>query len=293
MKWKHLKIVAFDTETTGLDPYSGDRIIEVGLVILTLDSEAGVIDRQDYSRLINPGIPIPKKITQITGIRDDDVVDQPMFEEVAEEIGALFDGAIAVAHNFPFDYGFFQVEFQKAGVDWIEPFAAIDTIDLSIKLFPEARSHKLGDVAKRMDVPLENAHRATDDAAACGYIFAQLAQKHSVPDDLQELLDWANAIGRPPEEGPLGVDSQGRTVFKEGPHIDELVSNFPLHLAWMEKAKQKGPHGWTFRFPETTRSWVRRWMDVRGSGRAKQNGKSFRRQDWVIDPCIAEPRKQR
>lgn len=291
MKWKHLPIVAFDTETTGLDPYVGDRIIEVGLVVLQLDNAGNVISRDDFSHLVNPGMPIPKKITQITGIRDEDVQGQPSFEELAEEIGKRFQGAIAVAHNYPFDAAFFTVEFAKAGVLWQEPLAAVDTVDLSMKLYPDVRGHKLGDVTKRLGVSLENAHRATDDAAACGYCFAEMVKRNEVEDDLQILLDWANAIGRPPE-GPITVDRCGIPVFADGPHEGMPVMEEPLHLSWMEKARERHEGRWRYRYPESTRRWIRRYLNVRAAGRARQNPKSFRSSDWVLDPCIAVDRRQ-
>ena len=266
MKWKHLPIVAFDTETTGLDPFSGDRIIEVGLVVLRFSSDGSVVDRRDHVHLVNPGIPIPKKITQITGISDADVADAPPFSVLAEDLANLFRGSVAVAHNYPFDLGFLTREFERAGADWHEPLVAIDTVDLSMKIFPDARSHKLGDLSKRMNVSLENAHRASDDAAACGMCFSELVRKHEVPDDLQDLLDWAKAIGRPPEDGPLRLDAFGTPVFGEGDHEGEPVLAHPLHLAWMEKARIPTPDGWRFRYPESTRRWIRRWLDVRCAG---------------------------
>lgn len=291
MKWKHLRIAAFDTETTGLDPFGGDRIIEVGIVTLLLGPDGEVASREDFSELVNPGIPVPRKATEITGIKDDDLVGAPSFGELAEEIAERFAGAVAVAHNFPFDHAFLTTEFRKASFDWQEPLAAIDTVDLSMRHFKGAKSHKLGDVAKRLDVSLENAHRATDDAAACGFIFTELVRKHEVEDDLQALLDWANAIGRPPEDGPFGVDPNGVAVFTTGPHAGEPVSTHPVHLAWMLKARERQPEGWAWRFPESARGWARRWLDIRGSGRARQNPKTYRTTDWAIDSCIADPRQ--
>jgi DNA polymerase III epsilon subunit family exonuclease len=293
MKWKHLPIVAFDTETTGLDPFSGDRIIEVGFVIMRLAPDGTVADRTNHAQLINPGIPIPKKITQITGISDSDVADAPPFVAVAEDIARWMSGAVAVAHNYPFDLGFLTQEFERAGSPWHEPLAAIDTVDLSMRVFKGAKGHKLGDLTKRLNVSLENAHRASDDAAACGLCFTELVQRHDVPDTLQDLLDWAGAIGRPPEEGPLTIDHFGAPVFSEGPHAGDQVLTHPLHLAWMEKAKVRTPEGWRFRYPKETRRWVRRWLNVRCAGRARQNPKSFRQQDWVIDPCITDDRRWR
>ena len=290
MKWKHLDIVAFDTETTGLDPYAGDRIIEVALVVFRLSEDGSVAEQRSVSHLINPGIPIPRKVTEITGIRDEDVAGKPPFSTFAEELAEIFAGSVAVAHNYPFDLGFLTQEFAMAHVPWHEPLAAIDTVDLSMKHFRDARGHKLGDVAKRLDVRLVDAHRAENDALACGLILIELAKRHEVADDLQELLDWANAIGRPPEDGPLDLDAYGVPVFGEGPHAGEPVSDFPVYLAWMEKARVRQADGWAFRYPDSTRRWAKRWLDVRGSGRAKQNPKSFRGEDWVIDPCITDTR---
>lgn len=292
MKWKHLPIVAFDTETTGLDPFAGDRVIEVGCVVLKLDASGQVVDRQDHSWLINPGVPIPRKTTELTGLRDADVANEPSFDHIASEIGALFASSVAVAHNAPFDLGFLAMEFRRAGLPWREPLAVIDTLDLSNKHFPKERTHKLADFARRLDVPLDRAHRATDDAAACGLGFAALARRHEVPDDLQSLLSWGDAVGRPPEDGPLGVDTHGTPTFTEGPHAGERVVDHPVHLAWMARARVQGPQGWAYRWPESTRAWIDRWLKVRCTGRFSQHAKSFRSDDWVLDACIADERQR-
>ncbi len=290
MRWKSSAIVAFDTETTGLEPFAGDRIIEFAAVVLQLDDDGHVAAREDHSFLINPGIPIPRKVTEITGINDADVMDAPAFEVVADDIESILRDSVSVAHNYPFDLAFLTKEFQRIGRWWPEPIAEIDTVDLSIRCFADARSHKLSDVCARVGVTLDGAHRATNDAAACGEVFAALARRHDVEDDLQAMLDWAGAIGRPPEIGPIGIDEHSRVVFVEGPHRDAPVAEHPIHLAWLEKARERTDNGWRFRFPESTRSWVRRWLEVRGAGRAKQNPKSFHSEDWVLDSCIATRR---
>ncbi len=291
MKWRHIPIVAFDTETTGLNPFDGDRIIEFGAVVLELGPDGRVANREDHSWLVNPGIPIPRKVTEITGITPEDLKGKPPFRKIAKDVHALLGQGVAVAHNFPFDMAFLTQELREARLDWPEPLAEVDTVDLSIKHFPDARSHKLADLCKRLDVVLEQAHRATDDAAACGHCLVELARRHEVDDDLQAMLDWARAMGRPPSDGPLGTDKRGHVVFTEGPHRGQPVAEHPLHLAWMEKARVRGPHGWQWRYPESARRWIRRWLDVRGSGRAVQNPKTFHSQDWVLDSCIAEARR--
>jgi len=292
MKWKRLPIVAFDTETTGLEPFGGDRVIEFAAVVLHLDDDGRVGERVDHSFLINPERQIPRKVTEITGISEGDVTDAPPFADVAHAIHELFQGAVTVAHNYPFDMAFLSSEFERVGLHWPEPLAEVDTVDLSMKVFPDARSHKLSDVSDRLDVRLERAHRATDDAAACGYAFAEMVRRHGhdVDDDLQSLLTWAKAIGRPPEDGPFRLDDASRVVFASGKHEGKPIGTQPLHLAWMTKAKHRGPHGWQWTYPDSVRSWAARWLEVRGAGRARQNAKSFHANDWVIDSCLARPR---
>lgn len=293
MRWKHLPIVAFDTETTGLRPFAGDRIIEFAAVVIHPDGEGRVGRVEPYSWLVNPQIPIPKKVTEITGIQDGDVADAPRFAEIAGEVWDLLAGSIAVAHNFPFDMAFLTKEFGDTLRHWPEPMAEIDTVDVSMKVFPDARSHRLGDVCKRLGVELNEAHRATNDAEACGRAFLEMVRRYDVEDDLQAMLGWARAIGRPPEGGPFATDDDGRVVFADGPNEGEPVGDHPLHLAWMTKARVRGPHGWTWRYPESTRAWIERWLAVRGAGRHRPNMKSVRPDDWALDPCIADERGAR
>lgn len=299
MKWKHLPIVAFDTETTGLEPFGGDRIIELAVVVLHIDGSGRVARRDDWSTLLNPERDIPRKVTEITGISAADVADKPRFVDVAERMRAFLASGITVAHNYPFDLAFLTREFDEAHrrtederMCWPEPIAEVDTVDLSIRRFPDAKSHKLADVAERLGVSLERAHRATDDAAACGHAFVELVRRSEVEDDLQAMLDWAGAIGRPPEDGPIGPDAQGRIVFLEGPHAGKPVSAHPIHLAWLDKARVRSSTGggWRWKYPDATRRWVRRWLEVRGAGRARQGQKGFHASDWAPDPCIALPR---
>ena len=100
LKWKHLPIVAFDTETTGLEPFGGDRIIEFAAVEFRLDSEGRIADERRHAWLVDPGIPIPRKVQRITGISDADVARQPPFEAIADEVSERFGvDRIAIVHR--------------------------------------------------------------------------------------------------------------------------------------------------------------------------------------------------
>lgn len=292
MRWAEQTFVAFDTETTGLSPHTGDRIIEVGLVSFRCDAHGQVIDQQEYGRLVNPEIPIPRAATEVSKLRDEDVADAPLFVDIAEEVAAFFDGAVAVAHNYPFDHAFLTAELERVGVPWVEPIASIDTVDLSRRRFPDAQSHKLEALCARTGVVLKDAHRAVHDARACGEaLFAMLA-KAEVEPPLEALLDWSGGLGRPPQVdgGWLGVDEAGRPVFVDGPHAGDPVTAHPVHLAWMTLARARAGGRWVWRFDDATRSWARRFLDVRTTGRASTSQKSFRAQDWALDSCVTDPR---
>jgi DNA polymerase III epsilon subunit family exonuclease len=281
MNWKRQRIIAFDTETTGLNPHDGDRVIEFAGVELVLSNVGEVADVQYHHFLFNPGIPIPRKVVEITGIDDDTVADAPAFEADGRKIFNLLQDSILVAHNFPFDRAFLTTELQRAGQDWPHAMAEVDTIDLSIRYFPDVKGHKLEQVAQRLAVALDRAHRATDDAEACGRCFVEMAKRFEAPDELEGLLDWADALGRPPVNGYLGFTDKLR--FSDGPYQGEPVDSHPLHLQWMLMARHRVNGGWQYRFPESLRRWSERYLRVRAAGRARQNAKSFGADQWVID----------
>ncbi|HFQ93702.1 MAG TPA: hypothetical protein ENK32_06815, partial [Anaerolineae bacterium] len=101
-----IPIVILDTETTGLMPQMGHRVVEIGAVRLENWQEVGRMNS-----LIQPGRKMDAGASRVNGISDADLVGQPVFAEVADELLALLDGALAVAHNASFDAGFVGMEF--------------------------------------------------------------------------------------------------------------------------------------------------------------------------------------
>ena len=106
MLWTDCRLLAFDTETTGLQAFDGDRIIEFGAVELFVNEELEVSRVKQHQFMINPGMPIPREVSNITGIHNEDVAKAPRFEEKAKQIHHLLQDAIVIAHNFGFDSGF-------------------------------------------------------------------------------------------------------------------------------------------------------------------------------------------
>lgn len=175
---KPLAIV--DIETTGSSAIYG-RIIEIAVIRV----EDGKIKRQ-FQSLINPQRFIPYSIEQLTGITNDDVANAPLFEDIARDVFRLLDGAIFVAHNARFDYGFVKNEFRRLG----KTFNArcLCTVKLSRRLYPEYRNHDLSNVIDRFGISCNDRHRAMGDAQAT-YEFLRIVQHREDPKHLDEVIN--------------------------------------------------------------------------------------------------------
>ena len=160
--------VVFDIETTGFSQ-SNDRIIEIGAVKVV---HGEIVDK--YSSFVNPEVPIPYKIEQLTGISDSMVMDAPTIESVLPEFLSFCQGSSLVAHNASFDVGFIQKNAERLGTEI--DFTVIDTVGLSRILLPELSRYRLNTVAKALGITLENHHRAVDDAGATAEIFVKLIE---------------------------------------------------------------------------------------------------------------------
>jgi len=289
MLWRNVPILAFDTETTGLNAHEGDRVIEFAAVELHMDDEGRVTSVERHEMLINPGIPIPREVVKLTGITDEAVAKAPPFEKRAQKIQSLLTDSIVIAHNFQFDQNFIASEFRRIGRHWPNTHAEIDTLELSIRYFPHERGHKLGQMSERLGVTLKGAHRASNDAEACGRCFSELARRLNAPSDFQELIEWAGALSRPPESPYIRRAPESTWIFGEGEHKGEPIENHPKHLQWMLMALERKNSEWMPRYPENLRRWIERYLRCRAAGRARQGGKSFGPSDWGIDSNAVEP----
>ncbi|MGB4659796.1 MAG: PolC-type DNA polymerase III, partial [Mobilitalea sp.] len=155
--------VVFDIETTGFSQ-TNDRIIEIGAVKI-LNGE--IIDK--YSTFVNPEVPIPYEIEQLTNITDEMVLEAPTIETILPEFLAFCEGSSLVAHNASFDVGFIQKNADRMGIDI--DYTVLDTVGLARILLPDLSRYKLNTVAKALKISLENHHRAVDDAGATAEIF--------------------------------------------------------------------------------------------------------------------------
>lgn len=155
--------VIFDIETTGFGPVK-DKIIEIGAVKV---KEGLIVDH--FSAFINPEIPIPFEIEELTGIKDDMVLDSPTIDVILPQFLEFAKDCILVAHNASFDVSFIHKKAEEMGIT--TDFTVIDTVGMARVLLPQLNRYKLNLVAKALGISLENHHRAVDDAGATAEIF--------------------------------------------------------------------------------------------------------------------------
>lgn len=157
------EFVVFDIETTGFS-YLRDKITEIGAVKI---KNGFIVDR--FSRLVNPECEIPERITEITGISNKMVENEPTIDIVIKEFYDFCKSSVLVAHNAEFDKSFIRKNMIDNGLEF--NFPNIDTLKLARATVENIKNYKLGTLAKNFGVNLVNAHRAVNDAEATAEIF--------------------------------------------------------------------------------------------------------------------------
>jgi DNA polymerase III subunit epsilon len=203
--WQRVPIAALDVETTGFD-IGRDRVIEVGIVHLL---EGRVTER--YGQLINPGIPIPRAVRELTGIQQEDVDDAPTFAEVAQELAARLEGRCLVGYNLAFDRSFLTAELGRCGLAWPKG-PTLDPLVFARALLPWLKRKTLGEVAAELGVDLREAHRAKDDAEAAGLVLYAFGDR--LPADLASLLTLQSQWERTQEQS--SAIRRGRELAFDG-----------------------------------------------------------------------------
>lgn len=192
-----LTFVAIDTETTGRDP-EVDRAVEIACVIFR---RGEVVERKSW--LVNPGRPIPKESSDVHGIDDEAVRDAPPFPAIALELVEKLGAAVPLAYNAEYDRKVLAAELSRAGiapaslppalrrnVEWIDPLIWARELQRAEK------SRALSEVAQRLGIPLEHAHRATDDAEATLHVFAAFRRDPRVPKTYGALVQEQRRLAR-------------------------------------------------------------------------------------------------
>lgn len=168
-----IREIAFDTETTGLRPDEGDRIIELGAVEMINHIPTG----RTFRTLINPKRNVSEDTVRITGITDDDLKDAPYFEDpsVVDAFLEFVGDSTIVAHNASFDRGFLNMELQRCDRDIIPEERWVDTVAIARQKFPGAPAN-LDALCRRFDISLESRtlHGALLDSQLLASVYLEL-----------------------------------------------------------------------------------------------------------------------
>ncbi len=247
--------VVFDIETTGINPVQ-HTFIEFGAVKIV---NGEIVDR--FSKFVNPKRPIPYDIEKLTGINDHMVMDADPYEVVLPEFLAFSKGSVLVAHNAGFDTGFVKHYAEILGVPY--DFTVVDTLTLSHVLLHNLGKYTLDRICKYLGVPLENHHRAVDDAEATAHMFLKLCEilRHDNISNLDQVNEMGNAS---PEKVRKGKRYHGIILSKNDTgryNLYRLISE--SHITYFN------------RFPIIPKSLIQKYREGLILGSACEAGELF------------------
>lgn len=195
-----MREIVLDTETTGLDPKSGDRVVEIGCVELHNHMATG----ETYHTYINPERYMPPEAERVHGLSIEFLSDKPVFSDIADDFLAFVGTSPVIAHNAPFDLGFLNAELEAAGREPLSKDRAIDTVPLARRKFPGAQVN-LDALCRRFNVDLSARvkHGALLDSELLAEVYLELIG------------------GREPGLGLAASESSGNTT--KTVHVDRPV----------------------------------------------------------------------
>jgi DNA polymerase-3 subunit epsilon len=162
-----MREIVFDTETTGLDPLTGDRLVEIGCIELINRIPTGAT----YHAYFNPERTMPSAAEAVHGLSDRFLSDKPRFKEKARELLDFLGDAMLVAHNARFDFGFLNAELERCGLDIVDMGRMIDSLTIARTLHPGAK-HSLDALCSRYGI--DRSHRIKHGALLDAELLAQL-----------------------------------------------------------------------------------------------------------------------
>jgi DNA polymerase-3 subunit epsilon len=212
-------LVFVDIETNGLNHIRG-RVVEVAAIRV----ENGQIVRE-FRSLVDPGMPLPQFITNLTGITQTDLAGAPLFIAIADELHHILDGAIFVAHNVRFDYSFLKQEFKRVGKSF-QP-RQLCTMRLSRTLYPDQRGHKLQNLITLHNLQVHARHRAYDDSHAL-WQFMQHLRASFPAETLEQAI--AKQIKKPSLPKSLAPEAIAALPEGTGVYIMYDADGAPLYV---------------------------------------------------------------
>src|SRR5271165_3529921 len=189
-----MREIVLDTETTGLDPFQGDRLVEIGCVELVNRIPSG----QTFHRYFYPERGMPAEALAIHGLTDEFLKDKPLFADAADEFIAFLGDAPLVIHNAAFDLGFLNAELERAGKPLIARERMVDTLLIARRKHPGG-SNRLDDLCVRyaIDNSRRTKHGALLDAELLAEVYVELIGARQAQLVLSQAAAPSQAIGEP------------------------------------------------------------------------------------------------
>ena len=248
--------VVFDTETTGLNTQM-DKLIEISAVRV----ENGKIT-EAFDTFVDPAMPIPAKVVELTGINDGMVAGAPDPDTALKQFLEFAGDRVLVAHNaHGFDIPILQAAARRAGVEFRNPY--IDSLPMAQALYPGLGNYKLDTVNKYLELPKFNHHRAGDDAAALAAIFCKM------------LEDLAAKDIRRVEDVNTGLGGNKEVLKKKYHHLIILVKN-QVGLKHLYKIVSAAHTEYFFKRPRVPRSLLNQYREGLLLGSACEAGELYR-----------------
>ncbi|MFT9064079.1 MAG: DNA polymerase III subunit epsilon [Acetobacter persici] len=215
--------ILFDTETTGLDPATGDRVIEIAALELVGDLPTG----RSFRVLIDPERDVPEEASRVHGFTAADLEGQPKFAEVVDEFLSFIGDDPLIAHNARFDFGFLNAELKRAGRKPLDMARMVDTLDMARERFP-GMPNSLDALCRRFGVDLSarTTHNALLDCKLLADVYVELMG------------------GRQHGLGLVADGTHGPAVMYEAPASRRVVRVVPTqaelaaHRAFLEELKE-------------------------------------------------------
>src|SRR6202050_1019 len=189
-----MREIVLDTETTGLDPFQGDRLVEIGCVELV----NGIPSGQTFHKYFYPERTMPAEAMAIHGLTDEFLKDKPLFAEAADDLIAFLGDAPLVIHNAAFDLGFLNAELERAGRPPLERERLIDTLLIARRKHPGG-SNRLDDLCVRyaIDNSRRTKHGALLDAELLAEVYVELIGARQAQLVLSQAAAPGHTIGEP------------------------------------------------------------------------------------------------
>lgn len=215
--------ILFDTETTGLDPATGDRVIEIAALELVGDLPTG----RNFHTLIDPERDVPEEASRVHGFTRADLEGKPKFAEIADEFLAFVGDDPLIAHNARFDFGFMNAELKRAGKKTLDLDRMVDTLDMARERFP-GMPNSLDALCRRFGVDLSarTTHNALLDCKLLADVYVELmgGRQHGLG-----LMAEDGQLPSVMYEGPVN-----RKVVRVQPTAEELAA----HAAFVAGLKE-------------------------------------------------------